>query len=125
MKFINITQHPVRIRVNTENKEASPDPQDIILEPCGTVARVSVTQAVVRKVSGVPVVKTIFGDPVDLPDPQENVIYIGSTPLAQKAALVGRHDVLSPNTAPKQDIRYPDGHPQAGRTFAVFNFQEF
>lgn len=120
MEFINITQHPIRIRTNAENKSAEPDAQDILLEPSGVVARVSSTQVVARQINGVAIVKTVFGEPMDLPEPQEGVIYVGSTPMAQKAALMGRHDVVSPNTAPKQDLRAADG-----RTYAVFSFQEF
>ncbi len=120
MKLVNVTPHPLRIRLNAANKEATPDPTDLILEPSGIMARVSVQSAVAREIDGIPVMASVFGDPVGLPEPEEGVIYVGSLPLAQRAAQLGRNDVVSPNTAPKQDIRDADG-----RTFAVFGFQQF
>lgn len=124
-KFVNLTQHEIRIRVNRENLNPTPDESDIILAPSGILARVSSKSVQIGELNGIPVVKSVFGDIDNLPPAEEGTIYIGSTPLAQKAALDGRSDVVSPNTAPKQDIRYPDGHPQAGRTFAVTSFQSF
>lgn len=124
MKLINLTPHALRIRVNTENKTAEPDPTDIVLAPSDVAARVSVQTVQVADVDGIPVVKSLYGDIVNLPDPVDGVVYVASMLVAQKAALDGRTDVVSPNTAPKQDIRYPDG-PQKGLTFAVFGFQQF
>jgi len=119
-QIINVTPHAIRIRVNADNKTAQPDPTDIVLQPSGTIARVSVQSVQSGDVNGLPIMSSVFGDPVDLPDPQDDTIFVGSMPLAQKAAAMGRTDVVSPNTAPKQDIR-----DDAGRTFAVFGFQRF
>lgn len=125
MNLINLTPHALRIRVNSDNRDAIPDPSDIVLDPAPTPARVSVKTVQVGDVNGIPVVSSQYGDIVGLPDPIDGVVYVASMVVAQKAALDGRNDVVSPNTAPKQDIRYPDGHPQKGLTFAVFGFQRF
>jgi hypothetical protein len=124
MNLMNLTPHAIRVRVN-DNRDATPDPSDIVLEPALAPARVSVQTVQVGDVNGIPVVSSQYGDIVNLPDPVDGVVYIVSMLVAQKAALDGRSDVVSPNTAPKQDIRYPDGHPQKGLTFAVFGFQRF
>ena len=117
-QLINVTPHVLRIRMNSDNRVAEPDMSDIVLEPSGAIARVS-------SINAVPVVKAEFGEIFGLPDPADDIIYVASMLAAQKAALDGRTDVISPNTAPKQDIRYPDGHPQKGLTFAVLGFQRF
>ncbi|MBA2682435.1 MAG: hypothetical protein H0U76_29085, partial [Ktedonobacteraceae bacterium] len=66
-----------------------------------------------------------FGDIQNLPEPAPDTLYVVSMPVAQRAAQLGRADVVSPNTAPKQDIRYPEAHKLAGLTFAVRGFQQF
>lgn len=124
-QLINVTPHVLRIRMNSDNRVAEPDMSDIVLEPSGAIARVSSINAVVDEINGIPVVKAEFGEIFGLPDPADDIIYVASMLAAQKAALDGRTDVISPNTAPKQDIRYPDGHPQKGLTFAVLGFQRF
>ncbi len=124
-QLINVTPHVLRIRVNSDNRVAEPDETDIILETSENTARVLSTSVVVDEINGIPVVKAAFGDMSGLPEPEDGVVYVASMLAAQKAALDGRTDVVSPNTAPKQDIRYPDGHPQKGLTFAVLGFQRF
>jgi hypothetical protein len=119
-KLVNLAQHSIRIRLNTENKAPEPDATDLVLEPSGIVARASAKSVVDHIVNDIPVVKSVFGEPENLPDPQDDTVFVGSTLLAQKAALMGRTDVVSPNTAPKQDIRDENGF-----TFAVFGFQTF
>lgn len=121
----NITPHALRLRVNTSNQAIEPDETDIVLEPSGIVARVSAVSTKVAEVNGFPVVAQVFGDMQDLPDTELDVLLIGSMPVAQKAAQMGRKDVVGPNTAPKQDLRYGKGHALEGKTFAVFGFQQF
>ena len=98
--FINLTPHAVVLNDGTT------------FPPSGGVARVSATYSDFDS-NGVAVVK--FGEPVGLPDPQEDTIYIVSGLLKQ--ACPDRADLVSPAT----------GHPacrrdEGGRILSVPGF---
>lgn len=57
----------------------------------GVVARARATyESDDKSVNGVPLVHVTFGDPVDLPDPTEDTMFIVSLITAQAAESVGR-----------------------------------
>ncbi len=124
MKIINLTPHAIRVRFD-ESNVAEPLDSDIVIQPESAPARLDQTSIVVAEINGIPVKKTVFGEIYNLPDPDGESFYVVSMPVAQRAAQLGRDDVASPNTAPKQDIRYPADHKLAGLTFAVRGFQQF
>lgn len=124
MNIINLTPHVIRVRID-ESNEAAPLESDIVIAPTTPAVRLETKSVVVGEVNGIPIKSTVFGDIQNLPDPEDGVVYVVSLPVAQRAAQLGRTDVVSPNTAPKQDIRYPDGHKLKGLTFAVRGFQQF
>lgn len=100
MKFINLTPHTVRLNNGTEYPAS------------GIVARVSATYTEFDT-DGVASVQ--FGEPVGLPVPQEDTMYIVSGLLKQ--ACPTRTDLVSPAT----------GHPacrrdEAGRILSVPGF---
>ena len=100
MNFVNLTPHPVVLNDGTT------------FPPSGGVARVSATYSDFDS-NGVAVVN--FGDPVGLPDPQEDTMYIVSGLLKQ--ACPDRQDLVSPAT----------GHPacrrdELGRILSVPGF---
>lgn len=123
-KIVNKTPHDLRVRIVEENLVV-PLESDVVVSPTLPSVRMSSKSILIGNVNGIPVKKTVFGELENLPDPVPGVVYVVSTPAAQKAAAMGRTDVIAPNTAPGQDIRYPEGHPNAGRTFAVRTFQQF
>lgn len=85
MEIINLTPHSINIMLGEES---------IILPPSGKVARCKeVSQQVGTLENKVPIVKKVFGEVYDLPDPQEGVIYVVSALVAQAAK---RNDVLCP-----------------------------
>ena len=124
MKIINLTPHAIRVRVE-ENPVAEPLESDVVIQPETAPARLDQSSIVAAEINGIPVKKTVFGEIYNLPDPDGESFYVVSMPVAQRAAQIGRTDVMSPNTAPKQDIRYPEGHKLAGLVFAVRGFQQF
>jgi hypothetical protein len=87
--------------------------QSIVLKipPSGRVARVAVKSEIVGEVNGILIRKTTYGDIVDLPDQQEDTVYIVSTVvlLALQAKGIRRGDVVSPDTNPDSVIRDPQG----------------
>lgn len=125
MKFVNLTPHALRIRRNKTNTATEVDPTDRVLQPAAMPARISSKTVNMGDIDGVPLVKTELGEIENLPEPQEGVIYIASMLVVQKAASMGRTDVLGPNTSPNEDLRYPKGHPQQGLTFAVYSLQRY
>lgn len=102
--FRNLTQHTLNVRL--------PDGERVIL-PTGVVARVAVDCAVTREVDGIPVVVRSTGAVVDLPDPQDGVVFLVSTLVLEALAKAGstRSDVLAPATAPTDNpLRNAAGH---------------
>ena len=87
VEFINLTPHDVNLILQDENTMTIP--------ASGNVARVGSHVEQVGTIGIIPVVKTVFDTVVtDLPDPQDGVIYLTSTLVAQ--AVLDRTDVLVP-----------------------------
>jgi hypothetical protein len=109
-KFVNLTPHEIVI-VGEDGKEK------LVIPPSGKVARVEVRQEIVEEISGIPVVRTL---PVwvHIPEPQEGVVYIVSSMVAQ--LLPYRGDVIAPDTSPSGVVR-----DEQGRIIGVKRFQRF
>ena len=120
-KLINLTPHAIRIRLD-ESNEAVPLESDIVIEPTLPAARVRMESVVVSHINDIPVKMSKFSEVENLPEPQDDIVYVVSMVVAQRA---NRSDVVGANTAPKEDIRYSEGHKLAGLTFAVRGFQVF
>ena len=71
--------------------------------PSGTVARVASTSKRIDDFDGIPVFSTEFGEVAELPDPEEDTVYVASTLVAQAAARMGRTDVYSPAEAVRDE----------------------
>ena len=93
-KMINLTPHAITF-INAESSAA------IVVEPSGAVARVSTRTETVGSVAGIPVTQTVFGEVEDLPDPEDGVIYIVSSLVAQRCK--DREDVFIPNESIRDD----------------------
>jgi hypothetical protein len=109
MSIINLTPHAINVRLNG---------RDITIPPSGQVARVASSSALVAEVDGIPVYRTVFGEIEGLPAPQDGIVLVTSTIVAQAAARLGRTDVVSPDTGPTA-IR------QDGQIVAVTRLQTF
>jgi len=114
VKFVNLTPHEVVV-YDQEGREIV-----LRIPPSGKVARVTSTTRVVGEVNGIPVRRVEYGSIVDLPEPQENTIYIVSTLvlLALKEKGVARNDIVSPDTNTDSVIR-----DSQGRVIGVKYFQ--
>lgn len=114
MKFINLTPHVLNV---------VRDDGSVVLSvpPSGTVARVATQQTVVRQLAGVDVVRTVFGDVVGLPTPQDDVVYIVSTLVLQalRHACIDRSDVVAPDTSSASVVRNADGQIVGVKRFQV------
>lgn len=86
--IINITPHPLNIKVGEET---------LTIPPSGVIARLSVTHESQPSINidgvEVPVYKTKFGPIENLPKPQKGFYYVASALVANAA---NRSDVLSP-----------------------------
>ena len=133
VNFVNLTPHPIRLRVAAEDTAAHPRDDDIVIpprykrgadgevlrdekgRPVADPARVAVTPGrQVGEVNGVPIYSApTFGEVEGLPEPQEGTIYIVSSVVASR--LTSRDDVVVPGTGPK------DGtvRDEQNRVFAV------
>ena len=114
VRFINLTPHEVTVY--------SEDGKEVVLRipPSGTIARVSTTSKIIKKVDGVLIRKTEYNKIEGLPEPQEDTIYIVSTVLliALKEKGIMRDDVIAPDTNPDSVIR-----DSQGRVIGVKYFQ--
>lgn len=95
MELINLTPHTINIV-----GEGSRD-----VQPSGVVARCSQTNTQVFVVDGIPVRRQVFGQVVDLPEPQSDTWFIVSRLVA--SACPQRHDLLIPGPL----VRDSEGRP--------------
>lgn len=58
-------------------------------------------------------------EPEFSPEPQEGVYYLCSLPVRQKAKLIGRTDVIGPDTSPAGVIRDKNGGILGTKWFVV------
>lgn len=107
-QVINLTPHAIRV-VDAEGQLL------MELPPSGVVARVETSAAEVGRIGDIPVLRTDFGAVTGVPAPEEGVVYITSTLVAQAAR---RPDVVSPDTGPTA-VR------ENGQVVAVRRFQTF
>ncbi|ADQ41539.1 hypothetical protein Calkr_2070 [Caldicellulosiruptor acetigenus I77R1B] len=112
VRLVNCTPHTVR--VVRENGEV------VEIAPSGLAVRVNTVQEIVRDIDGIPVVATRFTD-VQLPESQENTVYIVSTVTLQACRELGiqRNDLVSPDTGPQSAVRDETGQIVAIRRFQV------
>ena len=81
MKIVNATPHTIVINGNS-------------FPPCGKIARVEQNNILINTIDGIDIFKSVFGNVVDLPDKEEDTIYIVSALV--RSACPGRKDVFSP-----------------------------
>src|SRR5690625_7488094 len=95
-KIINCTPHAITITDGPTFK------------PSGQVARVTTQQTDAGNIAGIPVKIQTFGDIIDLPDPQDDTVYIVSAIVLTAVKERGRTDVVAPDTA--NAVRGDSGH---------------
>lgn len=110
-RLINLTDHRVDVLAG----------EPIEIPPSGTVARVEAVSEQAGSIDGVPVVRTLFGAPVGLPETRAGTIYLTSTLVAQAAAAAGRSDVVAPDTGPSSAIRDAQGRIVGVRRLQTFS----
>ena len=111
-KFINLTPHALRLRVEVADMVAESRPDDVVVEPDARgSARVSSTPgALLGELEGVALYgTTTFGEVTGLPEPEADTIFIVSALVGGQVA--GRTDVVQPGTGPAdQTVRNDKGH---------------
>ena len=105
MKLIKLTPHPIVLAGPTG---------DTTIPASGTVARVTMTPTPVGEILGLPVVSNVAGPVTGVPDAEPGVAFIVSGMV--RAALVGRPDVVAPDTGPTAR-RSASGQVEAVRGF--------
>lgn len=96
IKIVNLTPHSVKI---TDGQS---------FEPSGKVARVDAIQEDAGNINGIPIKKQTFGEIIDLPEPQDNTVFIVSAIVLAAAKAQGRTDVVAPDTS--NAVRNEQGH---------------
>ena len=110
--YTNLTPHDVTI--------VGEDDETIVVLPSEGVARAAVSSTVTGSLevngSQVNIVTRTFGEPVDLPDPQEGVMIVVSLITAQAAKAVGRD--TSDLLVTSDPVRGDDGRIIGCRSFS-------
>ena len=101
IEVVNLTPHEVRIFDDNGN-------EILCIPPSGQVARIKTEQTVIGYINGVPVVKTVFREVLNLPEPKPNTIFIVSSLVAQ--AVPHRKDIVAPDTSPQSAVRDATGN---------------
>lgn len=99
MNLINLTPHAINI-VNSDGSTTS-------IPASGKIARVDSTVVNIGSINGIPLVRTVFGDVIDLPDAVDDTIYIVSTMVLNR--VPGREDVVSPANLVRNDYGFVVG----------------
>ena len=105
-KIINLTAHDVNIVCDNGGVKT--------FKPSGTVARCTQTTTKIGCVNGIPLTQTSFGVVVDLPQPQEDTIFIVSR-LVLNACKGVRDDLIVPNDL----VRDNQGNIIGCKSFAI------
>jgi hypothetical protein len=90
MNIVNMTPHAISLADEAGEVVAT-------FAPSGQVVRMATSQEVVGELFGRPLRRTVFGEVSGLPEPQDGVVYLVSSLIAQR---VQRVDVVSPDTGP-------------------------
>lgn len=88
----NCTPHSLNVLVGEEV---------IDLAPTGIVPRCSQSEVTAGEVAGIPVTRQVFGEVIDLPEPEEGVFFVVSRMVA--AACPERKDLLIPGPLVRDD----------------------
>lgn len=105
IKIVNLTSHPLNIVVTGE------------VIPKGTsVAKVSIIPKVFKIVKGIPIYEIEYTSLVGLPEPEEGVIYVVSSPVL---------DYVNKHFPERTDVVAPYKHMKdaSGRTIACGGFR--
>ena len=104
MAIINLTPHAI-----TFVTEAG----SIVIEPSGTVARLSTSTQTVGSVDGIPITETVFGEIQGLPEPHEGDVFLVSSLIAGRCKE--RNDVFIPNESIRDEAGRIVGCKSLGR----------
>lgn len=107
-KIINLTPHAVNLFLS--------DNTTVTFESQG-VARAEQTVVDAGSIDGYRLVRTSFGAPVDLPDPQDGVYYLVSAILVSAARQSGR--TVADLLLPAETVRDDQGRIIGCRAFAL------
>lgn len=90
MNIRNLTPHPLALHGHEGVKN---------LEPSGIVPRLAPSREHLGTIEGLPLVRTVLGAPVGLPEPQEDTLLVVSALVAEHPALADRTDLAYPGEA--------------------------
>lgn len=91
MRFVNMTPHSVHVHDGNGNVR--------VIEPCGTVPRLTPRSESLGTIDGLPIVRTRLGSPEGLPDPEDGVVLIVSALIAEHHSVEDREDLAYPGEA--------------------------
>jgi hypothetical protein len=97
MDIINLTPH----KINIYNE----DGQEVMeVAPSGTVAKITTIRKKIGDILGIPIYKTVTGDPEGLPEQKPKTLYVVS---GMFRSIVSRADLYQPGEL----LRDEDGNP--------------
>lgn len=94
MTIINLTPHAINF-IGANNAPI------LTVEQSGTLARVSCLTITTSEIAGIPVTATFYSEVQGLPEPQDGVVYVVSSLVAQRCP--DRQDVFIPNESVRDE----------------------
>jgi len=105
MKIVNLMPHDLTIFRSEDTKPAgnkgyvlAHEATPLLRIPSAGVSRAAAVENPVGIINGIPMFRMAFGEPVGVPDPQPNTVYVVSSITAQACREAGRatHDLVMP-----------------------------
>lgn len=94
MTVINLTPHAISF-IGVDGAVTR------VIEPSGSIARVSVLTGTVGEIDGIPITTSVFGAVDGLPEPTEGTVFVVSSLVAQR--VPEREDVFIPNESVRDE----------------------
>ncbi len=124
MRVVNLMPHPLTIFAAIDTRPAGPkgyvlvrEAKPIMVVPSSGISRAACVETPVGQIDGVPVFRNSYGEPENVPDPEDGVMYVVSSITAQACREAGRttKDLL----LPARTVRDSEGRVIGCTAFSV------
>ena len=124
MRVVNLMPHAITIFAAADTRPAGPkgyvlahEAKPLMVVPSSGVSRAACVETPVGQIDGVPVFRMAFGEPENVPDPEEGVMYVVSSITAQACREAGR--TTSDLLLPARTVRDSEGRVIGCTAFSV------
>jgi len=125
VRVVNLMPHPITIFNATDVRPAGAKGyvlarggvKPLMIVPSSGVSRAACVETPVGQIDGIPVFKPTYGEPENVPDPEDGVMYVVSSITAQACREAGR--TTSDLLLPARTVRDSEGRVIGCTAFCV------